>query len=244
VNQPALWFFCAALFAISVLYSSVGQAGASGYIAAMAVFGFAPATIKPTAIVLNVLVAAVVSIRFYWGGHFSWRLLMPFALAALPTALIGGYVTLPPVAFNRLLGALLLIAAAPFFFRRNVSSPVGQPHVVVALVTGAGIGLVSGLTGVGGGVLITPVLLYCRWATPKTAASVSAVFILINSLAALLGHLGATHNLPEHLTLFALCAFTGGMIGAHFGTAHLSAKAIYRILGVILFVAGGKLLLS
>ena len=240
----SFYFFCATLVLVSILYSCVGQAGASGYIATMALFGFAPATIKPTALVLNVLVAAVVSFRFYQGGYFSWRLLMPFSVAAMPAALLGGYIILPPVMFNRLLGTLLLIAAVPFFFRRSASPTVATPPVLVALLTGAAIGLLSGLTGVGGGILITPLLLYCRWATPRTSAAVSAVFILINSVAALLGHLGATTNLPEHLPLFALCAITGGMIGSHLGSARLSATTIFRVLGTILLGAGGKLILS
>jgi hypothetical protein len=239
-----LYFFCATLVLVSILYSCVGQAGASGYIAAMALFGFTPTAIKPTALVLNVLVSIVVSIRFYRAGHFSWRLLSPFAVLSVPAALIGGYITLPPLLFNRLLGGLLLVAAVPFFFRRDSAAhAVSPPRLTVALLAGACVGFLSGLTGVGGGVLITPLLLYRRWAAPKPAAAISSVFILINSVAALFGHLGAAHSLPPGLPLFALAAVFGGAVGSQLGSVHLSATSIYRILGAILFIAGFKLIL-
>lgn len=245
LSEPTVYFFCATLVVISILYSCVGQAGASGYIAAMALFGFAPAAIKPTALVLNVLVSVVVSIRFYRAGHFTGRLLWPFVVSSVPAAVLGGYITLPPLVFNRLLGALLLVAAAPFFFRRDVEDhTVTPPRWPIALLAGALIGLLAGLTGVGGGVLITPLLLYCRWAAPKPAAAVSAVFILLNSAAALLGHLGAVRSLPADLPLFALAAVFGGAIGAQLGSTHLSAVAIYRVLGAVLLVASLKLLLA
>jgi uncharacterized protein len=239
------YLFCAALFVISILYSCVGQAGASGYIAAMALFGFAPDTIKPTALVLNLLVSVVVSLRFYRAGHLSWQLLWPFAVSSVPAAMLGGYLTLSPQLFNRLLGSLLLLAAVPFFFRRDSAEhAVTPPRLWVALLAGATIGFLSGLTGVGGGVLITPVLLLSRWAQPKAAAAVSAVFILVNSAAALTGHLGATQSLPAGLPLFALAAVFGGAIGSQLGSIHLPASAIYRILGTILCIAGGKLIYS
>jgi len=243
LSEPTLYFFCATLVLVSVLYSCVGQAGASGYIAAMALFGFAPAAIKPTALVLNVLVSVVVSLRFYRADHFSWSLLLPFAVSSVPTALLGGYITLPQFVFNPLLGALLIVAAVPFFFRRDFAAhAVSPPRLPIALLAGACVGLLSGLTGVGGGVLITPLLLYRRWAAPKPAAAISAVFILVNSVAALLGHLGATRSLPPGLPLFALAAVFGGAIGSQLGSVYLSASAIYRILGAILLIAGFKLI--
>jgi uncharacterized membrane protein YfcA len=209
----------------------------------MALFGFAPAAIKPTALVLNVLVSAVVSLRFYQAGFFSWRLFLPFAVASVPTALLGGYITLPPHLFNCLLGAVLLVAALPFFVRRDSPShSISVPSLPVALLAGSSVGLLSGLTGTGGGVLITPLLLYCRWAQAKPAAAVSAVFIFVNSAAALAGHLGATHSLPSGLPLFALAAVFGGAVGAQLGSVHLPASAIYRILGAVLLIAGLKLL--
>jgi uncharacterized membrane protein YfcA len=243
LSEPTLYFFCSTLVLVSVLYSCVGQAGASGYIALMALFGFAPAAIRPTALVLNVLVSVVVSLRFYRAGHFSWRLFVPFAVLSVPATFLGGSITLSPFVFSRLLGALLLIASVPFFFRRDsISQEISKPRLPVALLAGAAIGLLSGLTGVGGGILITPLLLNLRWADPKPAAAVSAVFIFLNSVAALLGHLGTVWSLPSHLPLFALAAVFGGAIGSQLGSAHLSSSAIYRILGAILSIAGLKLI--
>jgi uncharacterized membrane protein YfcA len=245
LSQLTLSFFCAALFVISVLYSCVGQAGASGYIAAMALFGFAPAAIKPTALVLNVLVSAIVSLRFYRAGYFSRHLFWPLALASVPAALLGGCVTLPTRAFNCLLGALLLVGALPFVFNRQaMENSASTPRLSRALLAGGGVGLLSGLTGVGGGVLITPLLLHCRWARAKTAAGVSAVFILVNSVAALSGHLSVARSLPSGLPLYASAAVLGGALGSQLGSAHLSAPAIHRILGAVLLIAGLKLLLT
>lgn len=248
MSDPTLIFFCGTLVLVAVLYSCVGQAGASGYIAAMALFGFAPGVIRPTALVLNVLVSVVVSVRFWRAGHFSWRLLWPFALSSVPAALLGGWVTLPPLVFSRLLGALLLAASGPFLLKRGGGGEgaVVPAPLLAALLTGGGVGFLSGLTGVGGGVLITPVLLWQGWAAPRPAAAVSAVFILINSAAALLGQLGAgtAAALPPDLPLFALAAVFGGAVGSHLGSARLSAEAIRRILGVVLLLAGLKLILA
>jgi uncharacterized protein len=245
MSSTILSLFCATLFLVSILYSCVGQAGASGYIAAMALFGLPPGTIKPTALVLNVLVSALVAFRFFRAGHLDWRTFWPIAIASAPAALLGGYLTLSPLFFNRLLGTLLVLAAPPLFFRKDFAETATHPPgPIAASLAGSGIGLVSGLTGVGGGVLITPVLLYCSWATGKRAAAISAVFILLNSIAALTGHFSATHNLPPGLPLFALSALAGGAIGSHMGSVHLSNVAIYRILGAILLLAGQKLCLT
>lgn len=243
MSEGILWLFCAALFAVSLLYSSVGQAGASGYIAALALFGFAPESIKPTALVLNVLVSVVVSWRFHHAGHLSWQLLWPFAVSSIPAALLGGYLTLPASVFNRLLGVLLIVAAVSLFFGRMSSAQTtSPPPLSLALLTGAGIGLLSGLTGVGGGVLITPVLLFCGWAEPRAAAALSAVFILVNSVAALAGCLSALPSVPAGLPLFGLAAIVGGAVGSQLGSVHLPATAIRRVLGVVLVLASVRLL--
>lgn len=241
--ESTLALFCVTLAAISILYGSVGQAGASGTIAAMALFGFHAATIKPTSLVLNVLVSVVVSQRFVRAGHVSWRLLAPFALASVPLAFLGGFLTLPPPLFNRLLGSLLLVAALPLFLRRDRPElSVTPPRFPQALLAGGAIGLLSGLTGMGGGVLIAPLLIHRRWARPQTAAGLSSVFILINSAAALLGHLGASTDLPPQLALLAVIAIGGGALGAQLGSVHLSATAIRRLLGSVLLLASLRLL--
>lgn len=229
---------------VALLYASVGQAGASGYIAVMALLEFAPQSIKPTALVLNTLVSLLVTWRFIRVGRVNWRLLWPFALAAVPMALLGGILTLPVIWFDRLLGSLLLIAGIPFFLRKPDEENINPPRLAVALLAGSVVGILSGLTGVGGGVLITPLAIYCRWANVKTAVAISAPFILFNSLAALAGHWGSTSQLPENVWGLAIIALFGATIGSYLGTTLFPANAVQKILGAILIVSGLKLLLG
>lgn len=235
---------CFVFFTIALLYASAGQAGASGYIAAMALLGYAPDSIKPTALVLNTLVSLVVSWRFIRDKHFDWPLFWPFALSAVPMAMVGGYLTLPRALFEYLLGALLLIAGGLSLLRRPPDDQaVRPPRKPVALVWGAIIGLLSGLTGVGGGVLITPLLLFCRWSSMRAAASVSALFILCNSIAALAGHWSAADHLPHGIGFLALMAVLGGWFGARLGSRWLTPRQIQVLLGAVLILASLRLLL-
>ncbi|MCD6025469.1 MAG: putative conserved rane protein, partial [Fibrobacteria bacterium] len=165
-----------AVFAVAFLYSSVGHAGASGYIAVLALAGFAPGVIKPTALVLNILVASIGAFQFWRAGYFRWRLFWPFAVTAAPMAFLGGYLNLPAQAFKILVGIVLLLSAARFLLRQGDPEVVKPPGLPVALGTGAGLGLLSGLTGTGGGIFLTPLLLLCRWARTKNVAATSALF--------------------------------------------------------------------
>lgn len=234
----------ASFLLIALLYASVGQAGASGYIAVMVLLEFAPESIKPTALVLNTLVSLLVTWRFMRAGRMDWRLLWPFALAAMPMAVLGGVLTLPVLWFDRLLGSLLMVAGIPFFLKKNHEESIKPPKIGMALLVGSVIGILSGLTGVGGGVLITPLLIYCRWAGVKTAAAISAPFILLNSLAALVGHWGSTSQLPENVWGLALIALLGATIGSFLGTTLLPTNAVQKILGAVLVISGLKLLLG
>ncbi len=243
LDSPALILICSALFTVALLYGCVGQAGASGFVAVMALFGLAPETLKPTALVLNVLVSSVVAARFCRSGHFSWALLWPFLVASLPAAFIGGYLSLPVAAFSAALGTLLLLAGLPFLVRKpDHQARATPPSRPASATAGGSIGLLSGLTGMGGGVLLTPLLLYCQWATPRTATAVSAVFIFVNSAVALLGHLTASMRLPPGLAWMALAAVLGGALGAQLGSRHLPLQAVYRVLGITLVAAGARLL--
>ncbi len=243
------WFglalLCGLLSLVAVLYASVGQAGASGFVAVMALFGFSPEVVKPTALVLNVLVSSVVALRFARDVHFSWPVLRPFLIASIPAAGLGGYLTLPAVVFNPVLGALLLVASVPFFVRRaSTSIPTRLPPVIPALVAGATIGLLSGLTGTGGGILLAPLLLHCRWASLPTTVAVSGVFIFVNSALALAGHLVLVARLPPDLPWLAVAVVLGGALGAQLGSRHLPLSAVHRILGLTIGMAGLKLLVA
>lgn len=234
----------AAIALVAFLYSSVGHAGASGYIAIMVLFGFASVTIKPTALVLNILVATIGSFQFWRAGHFSWGLFWPFALLSVPAAFVGGYLHLPPSVFKPLVGAILLYSAARLFIRREDPAVVRPPRKPTALVIGAGIGLLSGLTGTGGGIFLTPLLLFRRWAQTRSAASVSAVFILLNSIAGLVGHFSSGQPIPSFAWVLAIAAVIGGTLGSHFGSRRFTIRTVSLLLAVVLIIAGTKLILS
>ena len=230
------------VFLVALLYSSVGHAGASGYIAVMALCGVAPAVIKPTALVLNVLVAAIASYHFWRAGHFRWALFWPFALLAIPLAFAGGALALPAPGLTLALGMVLLFSAANFLLRPAADAAPQPPARATALGTGGALGFLAGATGTGGGIFLTPLLLHCRWSPVKTAAAVSAPFILCNSAAGLAGSVGATDALPA-LPL-AVAVVAGGAIGSHYGSRHFPQATIKRCLAAVLTIAGGKLVLA
>ena len=231
-----------AMFLIAFLYSSVGHAGASGYIAVMTLFSLAPAEIKPTALALNVLVASIGSWQFWRAGHFSWPLFWPFALLAFPLAYVGGYLDLPTHLFNRLVGVVLLFSAMRFLMPQIAEANSHAPTKSVALGVGACLGLLSGLTGTGGGIFLTPILLLMRWATTKQAAAVSAFFILLNSISGLLGNISATNNIPSFALPLGIAVVIGGAMGSYLGSKKLQPLTIKRLLAVVLTIAGLKLM--
>src|SRR5206468_2501149 len=173
---------------IALLYSSVGHAGASGYIATMTLFGIVPIVIRPTALVLNILVASIGTFQFWRAGHFSWKLFWPFALLSVPAAYLGGYLQPSTSILRILIGIVLLFSAMRLVFRRSDPLQTSPPALPVAISAGAGLGFLAGLTGTGGGIFLTPLLLFCRWAYIRQAAAVSALFIWMNSIAGLIGY--------------------------------------------------------
>jgi uncharacterized membrane protein YfcA len=234
----------AAVLVVAMLYSSVGHAGASGYIAVMSLFSLAPAEIRPTALVLNILVASITSWQFWRAGHFKWSLFWPFALLAVPMAFLGGYVNLPTHVFKVIVGVVLLLSAVQLTIRPQQEREPHAPNNAVALGTGAGLGLLAGLTGTGGGIFLTPLLIFMRWARTSTASGVSAPFILLNSVAALGGNVSATKYLPGFALPLVAAALMGGTIGSHFGSKRLPQLVIKRLLGAVLAIAGAKLVFT
>lgn len=228
----------------ALLYSSVGHGGASGYIAAMALVGVAPATMKPTALALNILVSMIGVLKFYRAGAFSWRLFWPLAITSIPCAYIGGLLTLPTHLFKPLIGLILIYAA---WYSFKTSRIYSQPTIRVAAVpilmlSGAVLGLLSGLTGVGGGIFLSPLLLLFRWAEIRVISGVAAAFILVNSMAGLLGVMSKGINFPSALPFWAMAAVIGGYIGAEYGSKRLTNPAIRKLLALVLLVAGIKML--
>ena len=239
-----LALLCLAIGLVAFLYSSVGHAGASGYIAVLTLCGFAAALIKPTALVLNILVAAIGTVQFWRAGHFSWSLFWPFALLSVPAAFAGGYLHLPLSIFKPLVGVVLLFSAVRLFLRRGDPPEVRPPPIPAALALGSGIGLLSGLTGTGGGIFLTPLLLFCRWARTRQAAAVSALFILVNSIAGLAGHFSGGQPVPSFVWALAVAAVAGGTVGSHLGSRILHPRTVSVLLGAVLVIAGLKLIFT
>lgn len=233
-----------AVFAVAFLYSCVGHAGASGYIAMMTLLGLAPEIIKPAALTLNILVAAIAAAQFRRAGHFSWRLFWPLALASVPCAFIGGYLNLPARVFKTLIGAVLLFSAARLLLKPPPERVPEPPSRALSLGVGAGLGLLSGLTGTGGGIFLTPLGIFLRWERTKTIAAVSAAFILVNSASGLVGHLTKTRTFPDVAWSLALAAMAGGAAGSYLGSERLPHTAIKRLLAAVLAIAGCKLILA
>ena len=233
------------IFVAALLYSSVGHAGASGYLAAMALFNLAPEVMKPTALTLNLVVAIVGTIRFARAGCFSWNLFWPFALLSVPLAFVGGAMNLSTSSYKIVLGLVLLFAAWRLAFKPSAHAASEQKPVSLplALIFGAAIGLLSGLTGVGGGIFLSPLLLLLGWADPRKTAGVSVAFILVNSASGLLGHVASVKNVPHEIVWWAPVALVGGLIGAELGSRRLAPLVMRRLLAVVLVVAGVKMLM-
>lgn len=229
---------------VAFLYSSVGHAGASGYIAVMAIWGLAPTVIRPTALLLNILVASIGAFQFWRARHFNWRLFWPFALLSIPAAYLGGYLQLPASILKILIGVVLLFSALRLIFRRGDPPNVAPPAPAIAIGTGAAIGFLSGLTGTGGGIFLTPLLLFFKWAHIRQAAAVSALFILVNSIAGLIGYFTANRSIPSLGAILAAAAVIGGTIGSHLGSRRFPVRTISLLLATVLIIAGLKLIFT
>lgn len=233
-----------AILVMALLYSSVGHGGGSGYLAALALVGVAPEVMRPTALVLNILVAGIATVQFYRAGYFSWRTFWPFAVTSIPLAFVGGMVTLPTTVYKPLVGLVLLFAAYRLWLkaREHASDSAQMPSLPVAASVGACIGLLSGLTGVGGGIFLSPLLLLMGWAEVRRTAAVSAAFVLANSIAGLAGNISSVGRLPNAIFAWGVAAVVGGVIGSELGRRRFATLTLRRLLAVVLVIAGLKLI--
>jgi uncharacterized membrane protein YfcA len=234
-------------FFIALLYSTVGHAGASGYLATMALLSFPPAVMKPTALVLNIIVALVTTVRFAKAGYFSWRLFWPFALASVPMAYLGGGMHVDTTVYKILVGVALVFAALHLVLRSKVAPDdlerATYPGIGASLAVGGGLGFLSGLTGVGGGIFLSPVLIILHWAGLRRTAAVAAAFILLNSLSGLTGYLQKGGAFPEHIAFWSVAVVSGGYIGSTLGATKFNSPVLRILLGIMLGMAGMKLAL-
>jgi len=234
---------------VAALYSSVGHAGASGYLAVMALLGLAPDVMRPTALVLNLLVATIGTVRYSRAGLTSWAALLPLVVGSIPLAFVGGSIHLPVAGYRALLGAVLLVSAVVLAWRAYSRAqpadegPIRLPFAT-ALMIGAAIGLLSGLTGTGGGIFLSPLLLLAGWAGPRRASGIAAPFILLNSASGLAGLGGSAAHFPSNLPWLAVAVLAGGYVGSQLGAHRLPARALLALLAVVLTIAGTKLLLA
>ena len=237
----------AALMAIAAaLYSSVGHGGASAYIAIMALFAVSPETMRPTALALNLVVAGLGAVRYWYRGQTNIRLLLAFAVTAVPAAFIGGWIHLPPIYYRFLVGALLWAAALRLFWqpKRLAYREVHTPSLAVTLPAGAALGLLAGLTGTGGGIFLSPLIILFGWETPRHTSGVAAGFILLNSIAGLAGNLSAVRGLPAELPILAGAVAAGALLGTWLGVERLPRERLLQALGLVLIVAGYKLIFA
>jgi uncharacterized membrane protein YfcA len=230
--------------AAAILYGMVGHAGASAYLAAMALVGLYPGEMRPTALVLNILVASIVTLRFGRAGFVRPLSALPFLVGSVPAAFLGGTITLPAEIYRPMVGAVLLVAAIRFGITASRAGDEYPPRAPwpLAAASGAVIGLLAGLTGTGGGIFLTPLLIAAGWAGTRFAAGTSALFILANSISGLAGNLAAVGSIPAAIPLWLGSVAVGGVIGSELGSRRLPAPWLRRGLALVLVIAGLKLI--
>ncbi len=244
--MPDPLLLAALFFAAAVLYSSVGHAGASAYLAAMALLGVPPAVARPTALALNILVASLVMLRYWRSGFVSLRAIAPFLIGSIPFAFLGGAISLPTNIYKPLLGVVLLIAAVQFArtATRAADEEQSVPSVpfLPAIIAGAAIGLVSGLTGTGGGIFLTPLLLFAGWSATRPASGIASAFILANSIAGLAGNAASIGGIPAEIPIWAGAVLLGALIGSELGRRRAPTAKLRLALAGVLVIAGLKLI--
>lgn len=233
------------LFVVAFLYASVGHGGASGYLALMALYGVAPQEMKPTALFLNLFVSLTAFIQYYRGNHFKKEIFIPIALASIPFAFLGGMLSIDDHLYKKILGILLLLPIVRFFFFKNVEDDRLVPPVKwISILLGAIIGLLSGMIGIGGGIILSPILILLLWTNQKQTAAISAAFIFVNSLAGLGGMLIQGITLTSNMILYIVIAFSGGLLGAYLGSKKFNQDVLKYVLATVLLVAAYKLLFT
>ena len=235
--------FLLLVFLMAMLYSSVGHGGASGYLALMALFSFPPEFMRPSALLLNIFVSSIALFSYARNGHFRLKLLLPFIITSVPLAFVGGLITVNPHIFKIILGIFLLIAIARMIYNpRNNDAEIREINKPLAFAIGIFLGFLSGLIGIGGGIILSPVIILLKWANMKETAAVSAAFILVNSVAGLSGQVSQGFELAPEIGYMLGAAILGGLLGSYMGSVKITDKALKYALSVVLTFASYKLL--
>lgn len=231
---------------IAFLYSTVGHGGASGHIAVLTLLGIAPMYIKSSALILNILVSSIAFISYYRSGYFRIKLLLPFLITSIPFAFIGGLININnPIIFQKILGLCLIFPIIKLFgLGKQDNLSTVKINTGLALFIGSIIGFLSGMLGIGGGILLTPVLIFMSWANLKEAAAVSALFILLNSISGLiaLGIIGINFN--HAIISWIIAAFIGACLGSYYGSKKFNFITLRYCLAIVLCIASFKLLIG
>ena len=232
------------LFIVAFFYSMVGHGGASGYIAVLTLIGVSSLLVKPSALLLNIFVSAIAFYQYYRNGHFRWKLFYPFAVLSVPMAYAGSFINLDPTWYKRILGVCLLFAILKILgvFNRKEITPTKQLPLVIGLINGAVLGFVSGMIGIGGGIILSPIILLFNWGDLKETSAVSALFILVNSISGMIGLLRQEVSWPPYIFLWLVVDVAGGFLGAYYGSKRATNTMLKNILAVVLFFAALKLI--
>ena len=237
--------FYVLLLLVSFLYASVGHGGASGYLALMACFSFAPNVMRPTALILNLFVSAIAFIQYYKSGYFQWKLFWPFAITSIPAAFIGGVIQVDENIYKKILAVLLLFSVVKLIGFNTPSVTVRKKqNLIASLILGLIIGFFSGMIGIGGGIILSPLILLLHWADMKQTAAVSALFIFVNSLAGLSGSIIHGININSTMGLMLAIALVGGFAGSYSGAKKFNTVKLKFLLAIVLMIASTKLIFT
>lgn len=232
------------LLIVAFLYSSVGHGGASGYLAVLSLMGVSAVLMRPTALLLNIFVAGISFYQYYRSGHFRWKLFYPFAILSVPMAFLGTYVKLDPLMYKRILGVCLILAVLRIIgiFNNKQATETKPMPLAAGIAIGAALGFLSGMIGIGGGIILSPVILIFNWGTLKQTSAVAALFIVINSMAGMLGLLKQGLTLPPQIIFWLMAAIVGGLIGSYWGSRRAENRTLKNVLAAVLLFAAVKLI--
>jgi uncharacterized membrane protein YfcA len=244
-SETTYWIFILLLFIVAFFYSSVGHGGASGYLALMALFGMAPGAMKSSALIMNICVSLISFIHYYRGGHFKWKLFIPFAITSVPASFLGALVTVDADFYKRILGGLLLFPVLRLLgiFGKE-SDELKSLNLIAALLLGGFIGFLSGMIGIGGGIILSPVILLFHWAKMKETAAISALFIFVNSISGLAGLFSKGLTIDASVYLWIGVTLFGGFSGAYLGSRKIQSPVLKKVLAYTLLLASIKLVFT